>query len=246
MNIVKILQSKQGDLYEVKDISKDLQTKFGKVTAEQLKNAKDGDVIYSDHHEELTAYSPTFLDQYKNLKRLAQIPLLKDIGYIIGEVGLGRDSIVIEGGSGSGGVCCFIANIVKQIYSYDIEDEHIKIVKKNLENLDLKNVEVKKGSLYEPIKEKDADVFFLDVPEPWKAIETVANALKISGFVIAYSPNLTQVSEFVNTMDQDKRFTIIKSVEIIEQKWDVFEKKCKPFSSKQHSGFITIARKIRN
>jgi len=246
MNIVKILQTKQGDIYEIKDISKDFQTKFGKVTKEQLNDAKDGDVIFSDHHEELTVYSPTFIDQYKNIKRLAQIPLLKDIGYIIGELGLNRDSVVVEGGSGSGGVCCFLGNIVKQIYSFDIEEEHIKIVIKNLESLNIKNVDVKKASLYEPIEIKDADAFFLDVPEPWKAINTVAKALKISGFVVAYSPNLTQVSEFVNTLDQDKRFSIIKSVEIIEQRWDVFEKKCKPFSSKQHSGFITIARKIKD
>ncbi|MBN2421280.1 methyltransferase domain-containing protein, partial [Candidatus Woesearchaeota archaeon] len=204
MNIKLILQSKRGDIYEVKDISKDYQTKFGKVTKEQLQNAKDGDVIFSDHHEELTAYSPTFIDQYKNIKRLAQIPLLKDIGYIIAELGLGRDSVVVEGGSGSGGICCFLANIVKKIYSFDIEDEHIKVVKKNIENLNIKNVELKKQSLYEPIDIKNADAFILDVPEPWKAIETAAKALKISGFMISYSPNLIQVSEFVNTLDQDK------------------------------------------
>lgn len=243
MKIKKILETKKGELYFVKDLDKDFHTKYGVMKANDIKNAKDGDVIKSDHNEECAVYSPSFIDQYRKIDRLAQIPLLKDIGFIIAELGLGKDSIIIEGGSGSGGVACFLANIVKKVYSFEIKQENIDIVKKNIENLELNNVEVINKSMYEDLNLKDADAVFLDLPEPWNAIEPSEKAMKVGAFLVSYSPNLTSVSEFVNKLTN---FSIIKTVEIIEQQWDVQDRKIKPKSEKIHSGFITIARKISN
>lgn len=245
MKIKKILETKQGEKYFIKDITKDFHTKYGVIKADDIKKAKDGDIIFSDHHEECVVYSPSFIDQYKKIERLAQIPLLKDIGFIIAELGLGKDSVIAEGGSGSGGIACFLAHVVKKVYSFDINDEHINIVKKNIEELELSNVEIKKQSMYEDLSIRDVDAVILDVPEPWNAIVTAEKALKIGGFLVSYSPNLTSVSDFVNVLDKNKNFSIIKTSELIEQNWDVFGKKIKPLSERLHSGFITIARKIK-
>ncbi len=244
MKIKKILETKQGDKYFIKDLDKDFHTKYGVIKAVDLKKANDGDIIFSDHHEECTVYSPSFIDLYRKIDRLAQIPLLKDIGFIIGELGLGRDSIVIEGGSGSGGVACFLANIVKKVHTFEVKDEHIKIVEKNIIELDLKNVDIHRKSMYEDLVIRDVDAVFLDLPEPWNAIKSAEQAIKLGGFLVSYSPNLTSVSEFNNTLSMTK-LVHIKTVEIIEQPWDVQAKKIKPISERQHSGFLVIARKIR-
>ena len=118
MKIKRILETKQGEKYFVKDLDKDFHTKYGIIKAEDIQNAKDGDVIFSDHHEECAVYTPSFIDHYKKMKRLAQIPLLKDIGFFIAELGLGKNSIIADAGAGSGGVTCFLANIVKKVYSF--------------------------------------------------------------------------------------------------------------------------------
>jgi len=246
MKIKKILETKKGERYLIKDLDKDFHTKYGIIKKEDLKKAKDGDVILSDHHEECSIYSPGFIDQYKKIERLAQIPLLKDIGFVIAELGIGKDSIVAEGGSGSGGVACFLANIVKKVYSFEIKKEHIDLVKRNIDELEIKNIELKEQSMYEDLKIKDVDAVFLDLPEPWNAIKPSQNALKIGGFLVSYSPNLTSVNEFVNSLTKNTSFSYIKTVEIIEQLWDVQDRKIKPISEKQHSGFLTIARKINN
>lgn len=246
MKIKKILETKKGELYFVKDLDKDFHTKYGVIKKEDLMKAKDGEVILSDHHEECAVYSPTFIDQYRKIERLAQIPLLKDIGFVIGELGLGKDSVVIEGGSGSGGVACFLANVVKHVHTFDINDDNIKVVSQNILDLGLKNIDLHKKSMYEDLVIKDVDAVFLDLPEPWNAIKPSQNALKIGGFLVSYSPNLTSVNEFVNSLMNFKSFSYIKTVEIIEQPWDVMDRKIKPISEKQHSGFLTIARKIRN
>ncbi len=243
MKIKKILETKKGELYFVKDLDKDFHTKFGVIKADDIKKAKDGSIVKSDHNEECAVYSPLFIDQYRKINRLAQIPLLKDIGFIIAELGLGKDSVVIEGGSGSGGIACFLANIVKKIYSFEIKQENIDVVKKNIENLNIKNIELINKSMYGDLGVKDADAVILDLPEPWNAATPAKNALKTGGFLVSYSPNLTSVHEFVNKLTD---FSLIKTVEIIEQLWDVQDRKIKPKSEKIHSGFITIARKIQD
>ncbi len=245
MKIKKILETKQGERYFIKDLDRDFHTKYGIIKKEDLKKAKDGDIIFSDHHEECSVYPPSFIDNYKKIERLAQIPLLKDIGFIIAELGLGRDSVVIEGGSGSGGVACFLANIVKHVHTFDINDDNIKVVTQNILDLELKNIDLHKKSMYEDLVIRDVDAVFLDLPEPWNAITPSLNALKIGGFIVSYSPNLTSVNEFVNALVKNRSFSYVKTVEIIEQPWEVQDRKIKPMSEKQHSGFLTIARKIK-
>ncbi|MBS3115179.1 hypothetical protein J4482_00970 [Candidatus Woesearchaeota archaeon] len=245
MKIKKILETKQGEKYFIKDMDKDFHTKYGVIKKDDLKKTKDGEVILSDHHEECAVYSPSFIDNYRKIARLAQIPLLKDIGFVIAELGLGRDSVIIEGGSGSGGVACFLANLVKHVHTFDINDDNIKVVSQNILDLELKNIDLHKKSMYEDLVIKDIDAVFLDLPEPWNAVIPSQNALKIGGFLVSYSPNLTSVNEFVNSLTKNKSFSYIKTVEIIEQPWEVQDRKIKPISEKQHSGFLTIARKIK-
>ena len=246
MKIKKILETKQGERYFIKDLDKDFHTKFGVIKKEDLKKAKDGDIVLSDHHEECAVYPPSFIDNYRKIERLAQIPLLKDIGFVIAELGLGRNSVVLEGGSGSGGVACFLANLVKHVHTFDINDGNIKVVSQNILDLELKNIDLHKKSMYEDLVIRGVDAVFLDLPEPWNAIESSKNALKIGGFLVSYSPNLTSVNEFVNSLTKNKSLSYIKTAEIIEQPWEVQDRRIKPISEKQHSGFLTIARKIRN
>ena len=246
MEIKKILETKKGEKYFVKDVDKDVHTKYGIIKAADIKNAKDGSTIFSDHHEECTIYSPSFIDIYKKMKRLPQIVPLKDIGFIMAELGLGRDSIVAEGGSGSGGMACFLAHNVRKVYSFDIEQANLDVVNENLKLLNLDNVEIKKQSMYEDIGVTNVDAVFFDLPEPWNAIASAQKALKMGGFLVSYSPHITSTSDFVNVLLENKSFAVIKTIEVIEQPWEVQGKKLRPMSERMHSGFITIARKIRD
>ena len=83
----------------------------------------------------------------------------------------------------------------------------------------------------------------LDLPEPWKALESAEKSLKAGGFLVSYSPTIPQVMDFVNTLDES--FAYLKTSEIIEREWEVKERKVRPRSQAiGHSGFITFARKL--
>lgn len=240
-----VLITAKGKKFYVKDKSKDLHTQYGYIKAAELAKVKPGTTLTTNTGTKLTVLKPSFIDIYKKIKRIAQIIPLKDIGSIITETGINNKSKVLDAGAGSGGLACFLAHIAKEVITYDIREDFIKIVEHNKELLDLSNLKIKQGSVYDSVKEKNFDLFTLDVPEPWLAIKTAEKALQVGGFFVSYSPTIPQVSDFVEALKRSDKLIHLKTIEITEREWDVDCRKVRPRTQGiGHSGFITFARKI--
>ena len=230
--------------YYVEDLTKDYHTSEGIIAKKDLKK-KDGSLVKTSMNKEFVIFSSDFTDDFRKIKRIPQIIPLKDIGIIISETGIGKTSRVVDAGAGSGAVACFLGHIVKEVTSYDIKKEHADIAKQNVKMLNLKNVKIKNKDFYHDVDEKDVDLVMLDLPEPWNAIRSAEKALSVGGYVVSYSPTIPQVMDFVNTISKNPKFFIIKTIEIIERKWDVYQRKVRPKSSGiGHSGFLTFVRRI--
>jgi tRNA (adenine57-N1/adenine58-N1)-methyltransferase len=239
--MAKVLINKN-DKFLIKDTTKDFHTKHGFFKKEDLK--KTGKII-SNTKKEFTVFEPYFTDFYKKIKRDAQIIPLKDVGLIVLETGINNKSKIVDAGAGSGALACFLANIVKEVTTYEIREDFIEIVKKNIEFLKLKNIKIKNKNIYEGIDEKNIDLVTLDLPEPWNAIKSAKNALTVGGFLVSYSPTIPQTADFINKINNDKDFVHIKTSEIIEREWEIDQRKVRPKSQQiGHSGFISFARKI--
>ena len=165
--IKKVLITKQGKKFYVKDLTKDFHNQYGFIKKRDLKK-KDGSVLKTNTKKELSIFSPSFIDLYRKIKRDAQIIPLKDIGLIIAETGINKNSKIVDAGSGSGALACFLAHLCKEMITYEIREDFINIVKKNIELLNLKNLKIKNRDIYDGISEKDVDLIVLDLPEPWK------------------------------------------------------------------------------
>lgn len=245
MPIKKVLITRQGRKFYAKDDSQDVHTQYGFIGKEELKKAKDGDLLKSNTNEEFFIFAPAFIDLYRKIKRDAQIIPLKDIGLIIAETGINRESKVLDAGSGSGALACFLAGIAKEITTYEIRKDFIGIVESNIGFLGLKNVKVKNKDIYGEIDDKNIDVIVLDLPEPWKAIDNCSKALKPGGFLVSYSPSVPQAADFVNAVRKNERFVYLKTAEIIEREWEIEDRKVRPKSRGiGHSGFLSFARKV--
>ncbi len=233
-------------IYYVDSTDRDYHTEFGSIKKSDLAKP-DGSVLKSNKSSEFVIFSPSFIDLYKRISRGAQTVPLKDIGLIIAETGLNRESTVLDSGAGSGALSCALANIAKKVTTYEIREDFFEIVKSNIDFLGLTNIELKMGSIYEAdhIPEKNVDLMTLDVPEPWLAIKTAENAVKPGGFLVAYSPSVPQVMDFSEKLRESEKFIILKTVEVMEREWEIDKRKVRPISkSTIHSGFMTFARKI--
>ena len=243
--IKKILITKEGRKFYVRNANEDLHTQYGFVSKANLKKAKEGDLLQSNTNKEFFIFNPSFIDLYRKIKRDAQIIPLKDIGFIIAETGINKGSKVLDAGSGSGALACFLAGIAKEVITYEIREDFIEIVKSNIDFLKLNKIKIKKVNIYENTEEKNVDAVILDVPEPWKALENCAKSLRFGGFLVSYSPSIPQVSDFVNAVRKNDDFIYLKTAEIIEREWEVEERKVRPKSKGiGHSGFLSFARKI--
>jgi len=232
----------KNDKFLVKDTNNDYHTKHGYFKKQDLKK---GPKIKSNTKKEFTIFDPYFIDLYRKIKRDAQIIPLKDIGLIVSETGINKNSKIVDAGSGSGALCCFLANIAKEVTTYEIREDFIEIVKKNIIFLGLKNIKIKNKNVYDGISEKNIDLIVLDVPEPWKAINAAKKALKTGGFLVSYSPTIPQTQDFINQINNNKNFVHLKTSEIIEREWEVDGRRVRPKSQQiGHSGFISFVRKI--
>lgn len=246
MEIKKVIMTRQGRKFYAKNLDEDLHTQYGFVKKEELAKAKEGDTLKSNTNKEFFVFNPHFIDLYKKIKRDAQIIPLKDIGLIIAETGINKENRVLDAGSGSGAMACFLASVAKEVVTYEIRQDFIEIVKSNIEFLKLGNIKIKNKNIYNEIDDKDIDVAILDLPEPWNALENCAKALNPGGFLVSYSPSVPQVADFVNAVRKNERFIYLKTSEIIEREWEVEERRVRPKSKGiGHSGFISFARKLK-
>ena len=240
----KLLLTKDGEKFFIKDSSRDYDNQYGRLLKNDLEQ-KPGTVITSNTGVSFVVIDPTFIDRFEKIKRAPQIITLKDIGLIIAETGINRESSVVDGGAGSGALCCMLANVCGEVTSYEIRDDFFAVANKNKEMLGLKNLQVKKGDLYMGIDEKDVDAITLDLPEPWKVLPHAAKSLKIGGWIVSYSPTVPQMMDFVEGLLGNKEFVHIKTVELIQRDWDVDGRKVRPKTTQiVHTGFLTFGRRV--
>ena len=232
--------------FYVPETTRDFITENGNLKGKDLEK-KDGSLIKTNKGKEFILFSAQFKDDYSRIKRTAQIITPKDIGIIITETGLNKESKVVDAGTGSGALACYLAKICKEVTSYDIRDDAIETGEKNKEFLNIKNLTIKKKDVFKKIDETDVDTIILDMPEPQSAIKSCKKALKIGGFLVIYVPSITQISKFVEEIKKDDSFVYLKTIELIQREWKIDNRIARPNSQAiGHTAFLTFVRKIKN
>ncbi|MBD3283758.1 methyltransferase domain-containing protein [Candidatus Pacearchaeota archaeon] len=230
--------------FYVDDLTKDFSTHYGTISANDLKK-KSGSVVKSDQGKEFIVLDADFIDEYKRIKRTSQIMTLKDIGYIMAQTGVGSKSKIVDAGTGCGGNAIYLAHLCKEVISYDINSENVKVAKENIKNLGLKNIKVKHKNIFKEIDEKNVDLIVLDLPTPWEAIKSVEKSLRVGGYLVVYNPQITQTTEFVNTLKGNEKFIYERTVELMQRNWKIDGKVSRPRSDGiGHTAFLSFARRV--
>jgi len=216
----------------------DFDCEFGRISKDQFENC----VVKTNMGIEMSCFESTFVDDFMRLKRGAQVILPKDIGAIITNAGINRDSVVVEGGSGSGWLACYLASICKKVISYDIKEDHQKTAINNAKRLGLKNLSFKLKSLGE-ISEK-ADVVIIDIPQPWDVMENISAKLKPGAVVVTYCPTIPQVMKSVEFSSNVNLFHF-NTMEMIQRTWRVDGRAVRPIPDNiGHTAFLSFFRRI--
>ncbi|HII08774.1 MAG TPA: tRNA (adenine-N1)-methyltransferase [Methanosphaera sp.] len=244
---MKMIVDRKNRKYVVHD--KEFHTEKGVISEEDIKNAKVGDVLETHLGKKYTVIEPNINDYIELMKRNCSIILPQDLGLVIGFSGIGYGSKIVESGTGAGSSLLFFANIVGpegHVYSYEIRDDFVEIIRKNIDGTDFDNITLYNQDVTEGFEEEDnsIDLVFLDLPKPYDVIEDAYRILKTGGFIAVYTPYVEQF-QIVNKVLGKTGFKHISIKEGNVREIEIKNNKTRPNSRMAgHTGYITFARKL--
>lgn len=161
----------------------------------------------------------------------------KDAGLVIAYTGIGRESKVIELGSGSGFMTVQLANVAKEVVSYEKRKEFLEIAKENVKRSGLENVTLKLRDVFEGIDEKDEawDLVLCDIPESHKTVEMAYAALKKKGYLVGHCLQAEQAKAL--HLEAEKHFEEVFTMEGTLREYEVKEFGIRP----KHFGLMYTA-----
>ena len=239
---------------------KQFHSHLGVMEHDDLIGSPEGSNVKASSGANFTAYRPTLSDFVLKMKRGAQVVYPKDIGLILVYADVFPGATVVEAGTGSGSLTLALARAVGpegRVISYEIREDHHERAVENInawyegsggkpENLELRVGDVFEG--VEGVGEGGVDRMILDLPEPWKAIQSptgaATEALAPGGVFCCYLPTIPQVSQTVEAMRR-ARFSFLTTLEGLVRTWNVDGQSVRPdHRMVAHTGFIVTGRKL--
>jgi len=224
----------------------DYHNKDGAIKKEDIEAAKNGSQLKTAYKRDALIFAPDRIELIEGFKRGPQSVLLKDAMYIIGRLGITKESIVLDAGTGSGSMAAYLSLYAKKVISFEIKEEFLTIAKKNLEKINADNIEIINDSV-ENIKKHSSEKFdavFLDVTRPWEMLDLIYDSLKEGAYACFYLPNMTQATEIANALGE--KFHQMETVEMIKRDWNIGGRVAKPEKDLLHTAFLMFARKLQS
>lgn len=226
-------------------------THGGAIAHDDLIGHPDGTILTTNLGRRLLALRPTFAEHVVERKRRAQPIYPKDLGAILIRADLAPGDLVVEAGTGTAALTLAALRAVGpagRVVSYEIrEDFHAaaRAIVEEVLGAVPENLELRVGDVYDGIEERDVDRVLLDLPEPWRALEGAAAALRPGGVLFAHCPNATQVQRLCDGMREVGGFGLFETVELLERGWTVRGRSLRPAHRMvAHTGFMTFARRL--
>jgi tRNA (adenine57-N1/adenine58-N1)-methyltransferase len=222
----------------------------GELMADSLVGIEEGTRVKFSAGETFLVLRPTYADLVPHLPRTAQVIYPKDTGPLIiwGDVFPG--ATVIEGGVGAGALTIALLRAIGphgRLVSYEIRDDFAELAQRNVATFfgAAPNWTLKRRDLYEGFDETAADRMFLDLPEPGRALQVAARALRPGGVLVGYVPTALQLKDTVDALQAHAEFGQIESFETLLRHWQVKGLSVRPLNRMvAHSAFIIIARRL--
>jgi len=224
-------------------------TKYGTVVHDDIIGKPQGTLIKTSAGHWVAVFRPTIFDlQLNYCERITQVIYPKDSAYIVEHVGLKSGDTVFEAGVGSGFLTMLLACRVSPggvVYALDVNPRAIEVASRNVrltgceESVVFINQDIKAG-----IPVENASAGFLDLPDPWNALDQSWRALAPGGWLVIFVPTVNQLARALHSL-KSGGFRSIRALEIAHREYEVNPEAVRPSPVQvAHTGYIIFARKI--
>jgi tRNA (adenine57-N1/adenine58-N1)-methyltransferase len=222
----------------------------GVVPHADLVGQPEGVTVRSTHGARYTAVRPTLSDYVLKMPRGAQVIYPKDLGPILLLADIFPGARVLESGVGSGACSAALLRAGADLVGYELRDDFAARAQANVEGFlgtepaGRWRVEVR--DVYDGIEERDLDRVVLDLPEPWRVVPHLLDAMHAGGIVVAYTPSIVQASQLRAALDEAP-FGFAETIEVLHRSWHIAGNAVRPdHRMVAHTGFLTTARLLGN
>jgi len=182
-------------------------------------------------------------------RRGGQVIYSKDSAYIAYKSGIRPGSRVFEAGVGSGFLTIALASIVcpnGMIYGLDLRADMLEKARENIRLAGYEEcVTLRLGDITNGIGVEELDAGFLDMPDPWRALQPVYTALKPGATLVVFLPTANQLVKMVERVEEHGGYVIHEIDEILLREWEPTRGAVKPSPRMiGHTGFVLFLRKI--
>ncbi len=182
-------------------------------------------------------------------QRETQVIYPKDSGLIALLAGLKPGMTVVEAGVGSGFLTTVLASHVcptGMVLGYEVRRRNIEAARRNLELAGLSEcVEVRHGDIREArLEPNSVDAGFLDMPDPWEALDVLWPALKPSSPLVVFLPTYNQVEKLAARI-RDDRWAVQTALETMMRYLELVPGAVRPSTRTiGFTGFILVLRRV--
>ncbi len=211
----------------------------------------EGMVAVTSRGARYLALRPTLAEYVLEMPRGAQIIYPKDLATIAFFSDIGPGQTVVEAGLGSGALTLVLLRLVGptgRVVSYETREEFARRARRNIEarlGADVP-LTVRPQDVYLGIEERAVDRVVLDLPEPWRLVETAATALRPGGLLCAYVPTILQSQRIHEALAAHAKFALVETFETFLRPWNIAGPSVRPAHRMvAHTGFLTMARRVQ-
>ncbi|HEX3327898.1 MAG TPA: tRNA (adenine-N1)-methyltransferase [Actinomycetota bacterium] len=234
----------------------EFHTHLGALRHDDLIGHPEGTIVTASRGSTLLVFRPTLADFVLKMQRGAQVVYPKDLGLILIYADIFPGARVLEAGTGSASLTLALLRSVGEVgsvVSYELREDHYKQALTNIEawyrafGAKPDNLELVLGDVFDAgstAAQGPFDRIVLDLPEPWQAVATTAQALVSGGTLCCYLPTVPQVMRTVEAM-RAGGFALINTFEGLVRGWNVSGQSVRPdHRMVAHTGFIITGRRL--
>ncbi|KAK6121487.1 hypothetical protein DH2020_044766 [Rehmannia glutinosa] len=206
-----------------------LQNRFGVFKHSNWIGKQFGSKVFSSKGGFIYLLAPTPELWTLVLSHRTQILYIADISFVVMYLEIVPGCVVLESGTGSGSLTTSLARAVApngHVYTFDFHEQRAASAREDFERTGLSSlvtvgVRDIQGEGFPDEFLGRADSVFLDLPQPWLAIPSVAKMLQQDGVLCAFSPCIEQVQKSCETLKT--YFTDIRTFEVLLHTYEVRE-----------------------
>jgi len=226
-------------------------TDRGYIGHDALIGAPDGSTVKTSLGVRYLALRPTLGEYVLAMPRGAQVIYPKDLATICFFADVEPGHTVLEAGLGSGALTMALLRAVGpsgRVVSYEAREEFARRARRNIESRMGPDVPltVRLEDVYDGLAERDVDRILLDLPEPWRLVESASAALRAGGLFCAYVPTITQSQQVHEALAAHPAFALVETFETLLRPWHIAGLSVRPAHRMvAHTGFLTLARRVQ-